>query len=80
MITVIDNGDQTFTITLGDAADFALIQRAMKEHSPTIIAEVIGGWLRGERNYFDQKDKDAFKAKFDALSDADKDAILQKLG
>ena len=73
-ITTTRNGDGTWTIT-PDTASRKTFERAEKDHSATILAQVLEGWERGEREMIARQDAEKAKATLDTLTDAEKTSI-----
>ncbi len=67
MIEVVNNGNGTWTIT-PDKTEREVIERAEREHSPTILTEVLEGWERGEREMFRARDADALATNVQKLT------------
>ena len=78
MTIIFNPATNTVSIVLTDAEKAVLI-RAMQDHGQDIIKQMFVNWLKDRERYQEDADKITFRQKFNALSDADKDAVLALL-
>ena len=74
----IKNADGTITL-IPEGGEVTTLARVLQTYGQNVLAELVVNWLTDRSRVFEEQDKTAFKAKFDALPDADKDLIMAKL-
>ena len=78
MTIIFNPATNTVSIVLTDAEKAVLI-RAMQDHGQDVVKQIFVNWLKDREWYQEDADKTTFRQKFNALSDADKNAILALL-
>lgn len=78
-VTAVNNSNGTWTVT-APPEDRAVIEAAEQTRNPKIIEEVLNGWLRGERQFFDHSRKDQTCDRYRKLPQATRDAVDKQLG